>query len=97
MNVDVKVDVVDLLQLLFAGLKLTGHIGWSWWWVLAPFWGRWSIVAATTTAVWAAAALKRAKRQREIEREAEAEWEKGRQESEAEETAVRTVDAAEGA
>ena len=27
-----------LLTLLFIGLKLTGHIGWSWWWVLAPMW-----------------------------------------------------------
>lgn len=27
-----------LLFLLFLGLKLTGHIDWSWWWVFAPFW-----------------------------------------------------------
>lgn len=27
-----------LLGLLFIGLKLTGYIDWSWWWVLAPFW-----------------------------------------------------------
>lgn len=26
------------LLLLFIGLKLTGHIDWSWWWVLAPAW-----------------------------------------------------------
>lgn len=26
------------LALLFIGLKLTGHITWSWWWVLAPIW-----------------------------------------------------------
>lgn len=26
------------LQLLFIGLKLTGFIDWSWWWVLAPTW-----------------------------------------------------------
>jgi hypothetical protein len=24
------------LTLLFVGLKLTGYISWSWWWVLAP-------------------------------------------------------------
>lgn len=30
---------VSLLGILFVGLKLTGHIGWSWWWVTAPFWG----------------------------------------------------------
>jgi energy-coupling factor transporter transmembrane protein EcfT len=27
-----------LLTILFVGLKLTGHIAWSWWWVLAPLW-----------------------------------------------------------
>jgi hypothetical protein len=27
-----------LLQILFIGLKLTGHINWSWWWVLFPTW-----------------------------------------------------------
>jgi hypothetical protein len=25
-----------LLTILFVGLKLTGHIAWSWWWVLSP-------------------------------------------------------------
>jgi len=25
-----------LLMLLFIGLKLTGNIDWSWWWVLSP-------------------------------------------------------------
>jgi hypothetical protein len=29
----------DLLLLAFIVLKLTGEITWSWWWVLAPFWG----------------------------------------------------------
>lgn len=23
---------------MFIGLKLTDHIDWSWWWVLAPLW-----------------------------------------------------------
>jgi hypothetical protein len=27
-----------LLTILFIGLKLTGAIDWSWWWVLAPLW-----------------------------------------------------------
>ena len=27
-----------LLTILFIGLKLTGHIAWSWWWVLSPLW-----------------------------------------------------------
>ena len=26
------------LTLIFITLKLTGTIGWSWWWVLAPLW-----------------------------------------------------------
>jgi hypothetical protein len=29
----------QLLTLIFITLKLTGHISWSWWWVLAPVWG----------------------------------------------------------
>ena len=29
--------VVGLLGVLFVGLKLTGHIDWSWWLVLLPF------------------------------------------------------------
>ena len=27
-----------LLTVLFVGLKLTGYIAWSWWWVFAPLW-----------------------------------------------------------
>lgn len=27
-----------LLTILFILLKLTGHIHWSWWWVLSPIW-----------------------------------------------------------
>lgn len=27
-----------LLTVLFVGLKLTGHISWSWWWVVSPIW-----------------------------------------------------------
>lgn len=27
-----------LLTILFIGLKLTGYIDWSWWWVLSPLW-----------------------------------------------------------
>ena len=29
---------VGLLAILFIGLKLTGYITWSWWWVLSPIW-----------------------------------------------------------
>ena len=34
-----KMVFVDLLQVLFIGLKLGGVIQWSWWWVMAPLWG----------------------------------------------------------
>lgn len=27
-----------MLAVLFIGLKITGYIDWSWWWVLAPLW-----------------------------------------------------------
>ena len=30
--------VSGLLGVLFVGLKLTGFIDWSWWWVTSPFW-----------------------------------------------------------
>lgn len=43
MKHEIKVDssglLFTLLTVLFVGLKLTGHIDWSWWWVLAPLWG----------------------------------------------------------
>ena len=29
---------VGLLTILFIGLKLSGHIQWSWLWVLSPMW-----------------------------------------------------------
>ena len=35
---------LELLTLLFIGLKLTNYIDWSWWWVLAPTWIPASIV-----------------------------------------------------
>lgn len=33
------ISVLGLLGVAFVVLKLTGVIGWSWWWVTAPFWG----------------------------------------------------------
>ncbi len=30
---------LGLLTILFIGLKLTGYINWSWWWVLSPMLG----------------------------------------------------------
>jgi hypothetical protein len=38
-----------LLAVLFIGLKLTGYITWSWWWVLSPLWiafSLWMLVLA---------------------------------------------------
>jgi len=34
-----------LLAILFIGLKLTGYIDWSWWWITAPLWGPFVAVA----------------------------------------------------
>lgn len=34
---------IGLLTLLFVGLKLTGYIQWSWWWVLSPMLMAWGI------------------------------------------------------
>ena len=36
---------MGLLTIVFITLKLTGHIDWSWWWVLAPFWGPFALIA----------------------------------------------------
>lgn len=43
-------------MLLFVALKLTGHIDWSWWWVVSPFWVTVGVYAALLVAgkVWAA-------------------------------------------
>lgn len=46
MNNTGGVSIIGLLGLLFIGLKLTNMIDWSWWWVLAPFWGCIALVAA---------------------------------------------------
>ena len=33
-----SIGFTGLLTILFVALKLTGQIGWSWWWVLSPLW-----------------------------------------------------------
>jgi hypothetical protein len=38
LQVDGPLDLTDALGLMFVYLKLTVQIGWSWWWVTAPFW-----------------------------------------------------------
>lgn len=37
-NISIKANIPTLLALLFAVLKLTGVIRWSWVWVLSPLW-----------------------------------------------------------
>ena len=40
-NKEIKTEGITfngMLAILFIGLKLTGYINWSWWWVLAPRW-----------------------------------------------------------
>ena len=32
------VGVCSVLFMIFAVLKMTGNIDWSWWWVTAPLW-----------------------------------------------------------
>lgn len=56
------IGVVGLLGVLFVALKLTGHITWSWWWVLAPFWVPFAlflIPGAVFAAVWFVRAARR--------------------------------------
>ena len=38
-NSGCTISTPGLLGVLFVGLKLTGVINWSWWWVTLPFWG----------------------------------------------------------
>ena len=40
------VGLIGLLGILFVGLKLTGYIDWSWWYVTLPFWGGLALAAA---------------------------------------------------
>jgi hypothetical protein len=46
-----------LLTILFIGLKLTGYITWSWWWVLSPLWIGLVVALIVTAAVLIAIAL----------------------------------------
>lgn len=61
-NKTVRVDglVLGLLGVLFVGLKLTGFIAWSWWWVTAPFWGPLALVLAFFAIYLLCAAIKAA-------------------------------------
>ena len=42
---------VGLLTILFIGLKLTGYITWSWWWVLSPLWISFAFIVLILLAV----------------------------------------------
>ena len=37
-NTNGGIGFTGLLTILFIGLKLSGKIDWSWWWVLSPIW-----------------------------------------------------------
>lgn len=51
-EVSVKtVSPMFLLFLLFLGLKLTGYIDWSWWWITAPLWVPLAIVVGLVVLV----------------------------------------------
>ncbi|WLI36338.1 hypothetical protein [Pseudomonas sp. FP818] len=40
------IGILGLLGVLFVGLKLTGYIDWSWWYVTMPFWGGLAVALA---------------------------------------------------
>ena len=41
-----KTGPLTLLCLIFIALKLSGHIAWSWWWVMSPMWMPMCVVGA---------------------------------------------------
>lgn len=52
------VGFLHLLTLLLIGLKLTGHIAWSWIWVFAPLWVPIAIALMFLVLVFAAVYIK---------------------------------------
>lgn len=40
-----KITFLGLLAIVFIALKLSGHIAWSWLWVLSPLWLPWAVLA----------------------------------------------------
>lgn len=46
-----------LLGCLFVGLKLTGVISWSWFWVTLPFWAGFAIALAVALVVFVVCAI----------------------------------------
>lgn len=51
------VGFLGLLAILFIGLKLTGYIDWSWWWVTAPLWAPLAIGVVISLLIFIAAAV----------------------------------------
>lgn len=45
------VTILGLLTIAFVVLKLTGAIGWSWWWILSPIWIPATVVLALVEVV----------------------------------------------
>lgn len=45
-NISINFPIFGILGLIFITLKLTGHITWSWLWVLSPFWIPFAIALA---------------------------------------------------
>lgn len=41
-----RLNLLNAMFLVFMTLKLTGEIDWSWWWVTAPLWIPWAVLAA---------------------------------------------------
>ena len=39
-----KLNILTILFAIFATLKITGQITWSWWWVTAPLWGGFALI-----------------------------------------------------
>jgi hypothetical protein len=52
-----KIGLLGALFLLFTGLKLSGIITWSWWWVTAPLWGIPALLLGTALAGFVGAIL----------------------------------------
>ena len=44
--------IFTVMGLIFITLKLTGHISWSWWWVLSPFWLPVMVAVSLIALVW---------------------------------------------
>jgi len=66
------IGILGLLGILFIGLKLTGFINWSWWWVTAPFWGGFALVVFIGLVwgiVWGVLKFVRARKKRIIRHE----------------------------